>query len=309
MSKITFELVNVEYSLVTCGKCNIIIHNKTKYINVDAMCKNFNKKYSDWVASSEGKEITKELKKFNKMPYRVNKSDDELLEGTFAHSSIATLVAKWISNELFVIVNEIIIKSYYNDNILLKPKTVRKVKAPFLSSDEEKPVKSRVVKKVKDDHKDDEKEVKPKKSIKEDDDKPKKSIKSKDDDKPKSTKEVDISKEGSINTKEGSINTKEGLIKEITRYNKKNKECVYLLESVISKLEDLGYDNYVSCSEYEEVKKADISKLEEKELTKILNGLKKKFKKYNSNLKTGASKVSDRYGNSKFEEDYCMSSD
>lgn len=300
MSKITFELVNVEYSLVTCGKCNIIIHNKTKYINVDAMCKNFNKKYSDWVASSEGKEITKELKKFNKMPYRVNKSDDDLLEGTFAHSSIATLVAKWISNELFVIVNEIIIKSYYNDNILLKPKVVRKTKTT-VSSDEDKSVKSKVVKKVKDDS--DEKEVKPKKSAKEDDDKPKKSIKSTKDDDKKSTKEkVDISKEG-------LINSKEGLIKEITRYNKKIKECVYLLESVISKLGDLGYDDYVSCSEYEEVKKTDISKLDEKELTTILNKLKKKFKNYNSNLKTGASKVSDWYGNSKFEEQYCVSSD
>ena len=90
--------------------------------------------------------------------------------------------------------------------------------------------------------------------------------------------------------------------------NNKIKKCLYLLESAICKLDDIGYNNYISCSEYEEIDKTNISKLDEKELTKILNNLKKKFKNYKSNLETCTTKVSDIYGNTNFEDEHYISS-
>jgi hypothetical protein len=247
MSKITFKLINIEYSFVTCGNYNFIIHNKTKYINVDAMCKSFNKKYSDCVSS---KDIIKELEKFNKMPYIINKSDNHLLEGTFVHLSIATNVAKWISNELFVIINEIIIKSYYNDKFLLNKSDIKK-------SD---------VKKT-------------------------------------DVKKTDVNK--------SDVN-KSDLIKEIINYDNKINECSTYLDITIEKLKDFDYykiADSIKCPKYKKINIENINKLNDTELNNILIDLKKSFNNYYYNLKSGASKVSDLQGDSKFENKYCIFSD
>ena len=274
-NRITFELSNVEYSIVSCSNIDytIILHNKTKYININKLCSDNGKKYSEWTALKDSKEIISYLKKFNKMPFYDNKNNENVdFNGSFVHSTIATSVARWISIELFVIVNEIVNKSYYNDSSL-KPK--------------------RVVKKVSDKKDDD--DEKPKRSVKKDEeDKPKKVVKKDDDDKPKKTVKKDEEEKPKKTVKKNDVDMSDAksLLKAVNALDKKLKNYKYKLgSSALQKLADFGYDDYVSCSEYESVEIKD--KTDVKELTKILKNLDKKFKNCKYNLKTCVSKLGD----------------
>ena len=108
---------NNKFSEITFNNCNIIINNKTHYINATKLCNDNNKNLFEWLEYNTENNIL--LDYYNKKTtltggcFHVMKDKDihnKLINGLYVHPYLIVHIARWISPEISWIISDIINK-------------------------------------------------------------------------------------------------------------------------------------------------------------------------------------------------------
>ena len=134
---ICYEVIDANFSYGCCSNIDVVVENKTGYINATHLCKRVGKKFRNWAIESDTyEELLKvaskhtSITKKNLIKKYVTKNPETT--GSYIHSCLMFSVGTWASTELYLrmvgVINGHFISQAHNESIQEKEQQIQKIK-------------------------------------------------------------------------------------------------------------------------------------------------------------------------------------